>query len=153
MCGLTESPGRGAVLEQVESLMRTERPLSSQIGRRNLIQAGAAGLILGSPPASVFAQSGAQAPDAPQTEAASVASHRAEVPMPHAGVAAGHPLASLAGTRMLLAGGRHGGPERRVAVGVERRRQRVCDLFGRQDGEGDFHGVYRRRPCPPGSRR
>jgi gamma-glutamyltranspeptidase/glutathione hydrolase len=48
---------------------------------------------------------GRQAPDAPRTGAATVAQHRVEVPGPNGIVAAGHPLASMAGLRMLMMGG------------------------------------------------
>lgn len=48
---------------------------------------------------------GRQAPDAPRTAPAAVAQHRVEVPGPNGLVAAGHPLASMAGTRMLMQGG------------------------------------------------
>lgn len=48
---------------------------------------------------------GRQAPDAPRTGAATVAQHRVEVPGPNGVVAAGHPLASMAGLRMLMMGG------------------------------------------------
>ncbi|MCP1469909.1 gamma-glutamyltranspeptidase/glutathione hydrolase [Sphingobium sp. OAS761] len=75
------------------------------IARRELIAAGFAGAALGLPVASAFAQSGTRAPDAPRSAPAAVRAHRVEVPMPHGGVAAGHPLAAMAGTRMLLQGG------------------------------------------------
>ncbi|HUD91449.1 gamma-glutamyltransferase family protein [Sphingobium sp.] len=48
---------------------------------------------------------GRQAPDAPRTAAATVAQHRVEVPGPNGVVTAGHPLASMAGLRMLMQGG------------------------------------------------
>ncbi len=64
---------------------------------------GAAGASL-VPPAAL-AQSGSRAPDAPQMAPATVAQHRVEVPMPHGGVSAGHPLAAMAGVRMLMQGG------------------------------------------------
>jgi len=75
------------------------------IGRRELLTAGLAGAALVAMPARVAAQSGMRAPDAPRSGAAAVAAHRVEVPMPHGGVAAGHPLASMAGVRMLMQGG------------------------------------------------
>lgn len=56
-------------------------------------------------PLSAAAQSGARAPDAPRSGDATVAAHRVEVPMSHGGVTAGHPLAAMAGTRMLMQGG------------------------------------------------
>jgi gamma-glutamyltranspeptidase/glutathione hydrolase len=48
---------------------------------------------------------GRQAPDAPRTGASAVVQHRVEVPGPNGVVAAGHPLASMAGLRMLMQGG------------------------------------------------
>lgn len=56
-------------------------------------------------PAGGQAGVGRQAPDAPRTAASSVAQHRVEVPGPNGVVAAGHPLASMAGLRMLMQGG------------------------------------------------
>lgn len=56
-------------------------------------------------PVTALAQSGSRAPDAPRTGMAAVAQHRVEVPMPIGGVSAGHPLAAMAGTRMLMMGG------------------------------------------------
>ncbi len=53
------------------------------------------------PPAGV----GRAAPDAPRTGAAAVQQHRVEVPGPNGLVCAGHPLASMAGLRMLMQGG------------------------------------------------
>ena len=77
----------------------------SFLDRREMLAAGLAGMALTSLPARALAQSGARAPDAPRTGSASVAAHRVEVPMPHGGVTAGHPLAAMAGTRMLMQGG------------------------------------------------
>ena len=74
------------------------------LARRELIAAGLAGAAVALPPVAL-AQSGARAPDAPRSAPAAVRAHRVEVPMPHGGVAAGHPLAAMAGTRMLLQGG------------------------------------------------
>lgn len=73
--------------------------------RRELLAAGLAGVGLAALPRPALAQSGARAPDAPRSGGASVAAHRVEVPMPHGGVTAGHPLAAMAGTRMLMQGG------------------------------------------------
>lgn len=75
------------------------------LGRRELLIGGAASAMLALPITRAVAQTGAKAPDAPRTGDAAVAQHRIEVPMPTAGVTAGHPLASLAGVRMLLKGG------------------------------------------------
>lgn len=75
------------------------------LDRREYLAAGLAGLALSAFPATVRAQSGARAPDAPRSGGAAVAAHRVEVPMPHGGVSAGHPLAAMAGTRMLMQGG------------------------------------------------
>ncbi|WP_300117148.1 gamma-glutamyltransferase [Sphingobium sp.] len=74
------------------------------LARRELIAAGLASAAVGLPMATL-AQSGMRAPDAPRSAPATVRAHRVEVPMPHGGVAAGHPLAAMAGTRMLLQGG------------------------------------------------
>ncbi|WP_347302610.1 gamma-glutamyltransferase [Croceibacterium sp. TMG7-5b_MA50] len=73
--------------------------------RRQLLTASIAGLAMAALPEIGRAQSGQRAPDAPRSGEAIVASHRPGVPMPHGGVTAGHPLAAMAGTRMLLAGG------------------------------------------------
>lgn len=75
------------------------------LDRREMLAAGLAGVALATLPGRGIAQSGAKAPDAPRTGSASVAAHRVEVPMPHGGVTAGHPLAAMAGTRMLMQGG------------------------------------------------
>ncbi|MCW2413329.1 MULTISPECIES: gamma-glutamyltransferase family protein [unclassified Sphingobium] len=81
------------------------RSRSALLNRRDLLAAAAASASLVALPRSSLAQSGDRAPDAPRTGAASVAAHRVEVPMPHGGISAGHPLAAMAGTRMLLQGG------------------------------------------------
>jgi gamma-glutamyltranspeptidase/glutathione hydrolase len=78
---------------------------SGFLDRREMLAAGLAGIGLAALPRSAVAQSGARAPDAPRSGGASVAAHRVEVPMPHGGVTAGHPLAAMAGTRMLMQGG------------------------------------------------
>ncbi|WP_327754931.1 gamma-glutamyltransferase (plasmid) [Sphingobium sp. SJ10-10] len=75
------------------------------LDRRELLAASLAGLALTGLPSTARAQSGARAPDAPRSGGASVVAHRVEVPMPHGGVTAGHPLAAMAGTRMLMQGG------------------------------------------------
>lgn len=82
------------------------------IGRRQLLLAGMGGAALAvahghdaAARAAFQTGVGRQAPDAPASGAASVSSHRVEVPFPHGGVAAGHPLASMAGVRMLMQGG------------------------------------------------
>ncbi|PBN42444.1 gamma-glutamyltransferase [Sphingobium sp. D43FB] len=76
------------------------------LARRDLIAAGFAGAaLLGLPGRTALAQSGDKAPDAPRSSPAVARAHRVEVPMPHGGVAAGHPLAAMAGTRMLMQGG------------------------------------------------
>jgi len=76
------------------------------LARRDLIAAGFAGAaLLGLPGRAALAQSGDRAPDAPRSSPAVARAHRVEVPMPHGGVAAGHPLAAMAGTRMLMQGG------------------------------------------------
>lgn len=67
----------------------------SFLDRREMLAAGLAGMALTTLPARALAQSGARAPDAPRTGSASVAAHRVEVPMPHGGVTAGHPLAAI----------------------------------------------------------
>lgn len=75
------------------------------LDRRELIAAGLTGAFVAALPARALAQSGSRAPDAPRTGSATVAAHRVEVPMPNGGVTAGHPLAAMAGTRMLMRGG------------------------------------------------
>ena len=80
-------------------------PPSSFLHRRDLLAAGLAGVGLAALPRPAIAQSGARAPDAPRSGGTKVAAHRVEVPMPHGGVTAGHPLAAMAGTRMLMQGG------------------------------------------------
>ena len=90
----------------------------STFGRREILLGGLAGAVLsgaaarsasGQVPAAAqtgpMAGVGRQAPDAPSTGAATVAQHRVEVAGPNGLVAAGHPLASMAGLRMLMQGG------------------------------------------------
>lgn len=88
-------------------------------GRREILFGSMAGAVLaGSAARSAAAQVpapaptggatagvGRQAPDAPGTGAATVAQHRVEVAGPNGLAAAGHPLASMAGLRMLMQGG------------------------------------------------
>lgn len=97
-----------------EPIQTTEaRRLSvAPMGRRELLlgtMSGAAFALASTQTASarpvVQTGVGRQAPDAPASGAASVSAHRVEVPMPHGGVAAGHPLASMAGVKMLMQGG------------------------------------------------
>lgn len=82
------------------------------IGRREILLGTIAGAAFSvAPTQKALAQTpaqpgiGRQAPDAPRSGAATVSAHRVEVPMPNGGVAAGHPLASMAGVRMLMQGG------------------------------------------------
>jgi gamma-glutamyltranspeptidase/glutathione hydrolase len=83
----------------------------SKIGRRELLIGGLTGAAMSATAATALAQAeapagvGRNAPDAPRTGAAAVAQHRVEVPLVKGGVAAGHPLASMAGLRMLMQGG------------------------------------------------
>jgi len=72
---------------------------SALAAKSALAQAGAPA------PAAVEAGVGRRAPDAPETAPAAVAQHRVEVVGPNGLVAAGHPLASMAGLRMLMMGG------------------------------------------------
>jgi gamma-glutamyltranspeptidase/glutathione hydrolase len=83
----------------------TDDHRSAALDRRALLAGLAAGVSFSALPRTAFAQSGEQAPDAPRTGASSFTAHRVEVPMPHGGISAGHPLASMAGMRMLLQGG------------------------------------------------
>ncbi len=82
-----------------------------RIGRRQLLIGGLSGAAISATAGVTLAQApaqpgvGRQAPDAPRTGAATVAQHRIEVPVVNGGVAAGHPLASMAGLRMLMQGG------------------------------------------------
>ncbi len=82
-----------------------------KIGRRQLLIGGLSGAAISTTAGVTLAQSppppgvGRQAPDAPRTGAAAVAQHRIEVPVVNGAVAAGHPLASMAGLRMLMQGG------------------------------------------------
>jgi gamma-glutamyltranspeptidase/glutathione hydrolase len=84
-----------------------------KIGRRQILIGGlttAAMSVAATRPALAQAPPaqagvGRQAPDAPRTAPATVAQHRVEVPGPNGIVAAGHPLASMAGLRMLMQGG------------------------------------------------
>lgn len=75
------------------------------MGRRVMLGGGIGVAALSALPFRAAAQSGDRAPDAPRTGMAAVAQHRVEVPMPNGGVSAGHPLAAMAGTRMLMLGG------------------------------------------------
>ncbi|GJD79157.1 gamma-glutamyltransferase family protein [Methylobacterium gregans] len=72
-------------------------------GRSPRISAAAFLLALGFTTGAT-AQSGAQAPDAPQ-QGRELTAHRPEVPYVHGLVVAGHPLAAMAGLRMLMQGG------------------------------------------------
>lgn len=72
-------------------------------GRSSRISAAAFLLALGLTTGAA-AQSGAQAPDAPQ-QGRELTAHRPEVPYVHGLVVAGHPLAAMAGLRMLMQGG------------------------------------------------
>ncbi len=85
--------------------MSDRDPSNSALHRREILAAGLAGVGLAALPRLAVAQSGARAPDAPRSGGTSVAAHRVEVPMPHGGVTAGHPLAAMAGTRILMQGG------------------------------------------------
>ncbi len=82
-----------------------------RIGRRQLLIGGLSGAAISAAGGAALAQApaqpgvGRQAPDAPRTAPATVAQHRVEVPGPNGVVAAGHPLASMAGLRMLMQGG------------------------------------------------
>lgn len=84
-----------------------------QVGRREMLMGGLAGVALSATPSQTVAATqaaaqagiGRQAPDAPRSGSQAVSQHRVEVPMPNGGVAAGHPLASMAGVRMLMQGG------------------------------------------------
>lgn len=93
-----------------------EKDKSGKIGRRAILMGGlTTAAVTVAAPRSVLAQApaapasevgvGRQAPDAPRTAPATVAQHRVEVPAPNGAVAAGHPLASMAGVRMLMQGG------------------------------------------------
>jgi gamma-glutamyltranspeptidase/glutathione hydrolase len=81
------------------------------IDRRQILLGGLAGAAVSAAAAKAVAQPeappgvGRNAPDAPRTAPAAVAQHRVEVPVVNGAVAAGHPLASMAGLRMLMAGG------------------------------------------------
>ncbi len=85
-------------------MRKDDFPAASTFERRELLAAGLAGFAaaISSP---LLGQSGARAPDAPRSGGVAVAAHRVEVPMPNGGVTAGHPLAAMAGTRMLMQGG------------------------------------------------
>lgn len=87
----------------------TKDKAARKIGRRQILMGGLAGAAAAGPSLAQApapqAGVGRQAPDAPRTAAATVAQHRVEVPAPHGAVAAGHPLASMAGLRMLMQGG------------------------------------------------
>lgn len=104
---MKKSPKTDATVSETEKL----------IGRRQLLAGGIAGaaataVLAETAHAQAQAQPGVvqpgvgrQAPDAPRSGAASVVQHRPEVPAPNGAVAAGHPLASMAGVKMLMQGG------------------------------------------------
>jgi len=103
---------RGADMAMESFTTKTEE--RDTLGRRELLFGGLAGAVLTATTArSAKAQAlpageagvGRRAPDAPGTGAETVAQHRVEVAGPHGLVAAGHPLASMAGLRMLMQGG------------------------------------------------
>ena len=94
--------------------LKTEADARSTLGRREVLLGGLSGAVLAGAdarsasaqvPAAAEAGVGRQAPDAPATGASAVAQHRVEVAGPNGLVAAGHPLASMAGLRMLMQGG------------------------------------------------
>jgi len=94
-----------------KDINKDEAPKSGKIGRRQVLIGGLSGAAISATAVTALAQApsqpgvGRQAPDAPRSGAAAVAQHRVEVPAPHGAVAAGHPLASMAGVRMLMQGG------------------------------------------------
>lgn len=97
-------------MKKIPGNSTAQRQAKALIGRRQMLLGTMAGAALSAAPAqAALAQAqagiGRQAPDAPRSGAATVSAHRVEVPMPHGGVAAGHPLASMAGVRMLMQGG------------------------------------------------
>ncbi|GGD65536.1 gamma-glutamyltransferase family protein [Croceicoccus mobilis] len=84
------------------------------LSRRQLMAGGlSTAAVAATVPAAAIAQGtgtqqtgvGRQAPDAPSVAPAKVAQHRVEVPGPNGLVAAGHPLASMAGVSILMQGG------------------------------------------------
>ncbi len=93
----------------------TSAPGPTKLNRRRLLVGGLTGAAVSTVGAEALAQVstapqgqpgvGRQAPDAPRTGAAAVAQHRIEVPVVNGAVAAGHPLASMAGLRILMEGG------------------------------------------------
>ncbi|MFZ4381413.1 MAG: gamma-glutamyltransferase family protein [Sandarakinorhabdus sp.] len=96
--------------------LANESDARGTLARREILLGGLAGAVMAGAPAAraqvpaAAAAGGAvgvgrQAPDAPSTGAATVAQHRVEVAGPNGLVAAGHPLASMAGLRMLMRGG------------------------------------------------
>ncbi|AWN37478.1 gamma-glutamyltransferase family protein [Methylobacterium radiodurans] len=97
--GMTErATGRRGSVSPESGARRESVP-----GRPFRISAAALLLALGLSTGAA-AQSGAQAPDAPQ-QGRELTAHRPEVPYVHGLVVAGHPLASMAGLRMLMQGG------------------------------------------------
>ncbi|MEI9890855.1 MAG: gamma-glutamyltransferase family protein [Caulobacteraceae bacterium] len=90
---------------------KDKAPARDGIGRRQLLigglTGGAVAVAAGIPKARAQDDAGVgrNAPDAPRTGAATVVQHRVEVPYVNGAVAAGHPLASMAGLRMLMQGG------------------------------------------------
>jgi gamma-glutamyltranspeptidase / glutathione hydrolase len=90
--------GRGGAVSSEPGARRRPGP-----GRAPRIAAAALLLAVGLTSAAA-AQTGAEAPDAPQ-QGRELTAHRPEVPYVHGLVVAGHPLASMAGLRMLMQGG------------------------------------------------
>ncbi|MFK7830180.1 MAG: gamma-glutamyltransferase family protein [Congregibacter sp.] len=91
-----------------------KNPERGKISRRNILLGGLSGAALSVAPArsamgqvSAVSEAGVgrEAPDAPGTAPTTVAQHRVEVAGPNGVIAAGHPLASQAGLRMLMQGG------------------------------------------------
>lgn len=98
--------------------LTTQAEERAGLGRREMLLGGLGGAVLSGAvarsaaaqvtavtPAGAAVGVGRQAPDAPATGAGTVAQHRVEVAGPNGVVAAGHPLASMAGLRMLMQGG------------------------------------------------
>lgn len=93
----------------------SEATKRGRLSRRQVIIGGLTGAVIsGVTGKAVLAQApgeagvsphSPEAPDAPRSGAAAVAQHRVEVPLVNGAVAAGHPLASMAGLRMLMQGG------------------------------------------------
>lgn len=91
-------------MDRRSSISSLDFPRKSRFEKQRLRAVSLSLLVLFGAASSAAAQTGAEAPDAPQ-QGRELKAHRPEVPYVHGLVVAGHPLASMAGLRILMQGG------------------------------------------------